>query len=96
MEIAMIRKTNPKYNRNFIKKDGKIKPGRRFAKDIEAFYKEVKLWNTYSDCFFFTALVFGMADADSMPLFITTKIIAIITMIGALVAGMAATFDGVE
>ena len=52
MEIAMIGKTNPKYNRNFIKKDRKIKPGRRFAKGIEAFYKKVKPWNTYSDCFF--------------------------------------------
>ena len=45
---------------------------------------------------FFTALIFGMADADSIPLFIVTKIIAIIAIIGALVAGMAATFDGVE
>ena len=42
MEIAMIGKTNPKYNRNFIKKDRKIKPERRFAKGIEAFYKKVK------------------------------------------------------
>ena len=45
---------------------------------------------------FFTALIFDMADANSMPLFIATKIIAIIAIIGALVAGMAATFDGVE
>ena len=42
MEIAMIGKTNPKYNRNFIKKDGKIKPGRRFAKDIEALATRLK------------------------------------------------------
>ena len=45
---------------------------------------------------FFTALIFGMADADFMPLFIATKIIAIIAIIGALAVGMAATFDGVE
>ena len=45
---------------------------------------------------FITALIFGMADANFMPLFIATKIIAIITIIGALAAGMATTFDGVE